>query len=244
MKKSTVLCFLLLIFFGSASAGSFQIQAPQAGEVWQTGNSYDIKWVHTHSFPVDIKLYSDTDRWIANIESHFLPTAGVAKLRVHQLNWFIPTNLPSGKYKIKFFRSHSRMTIGTSGVFSIHDSRGIRPRPMKPDFELVDIGFNRHSTPPYQLWMKVRNRAGHPYLKVERFFTKFYRNGHDCHMDSWPVVEFRGNAITHVDFLVFFCRNYIREKSVELGIEVNADRSVTETDYTNNRKSKTLFFTE
>lgn len=226
---------LFLILIGFSYGKSVRVLSPAPKEVLVAGKSYEIKWVNPLRFPVDIKLFSNKNVFISNIRRNVKPLGKRVRRKIQKIWWSIPVNHKTGKFRIKFFKSRSKMVVGTSGYFAI------RPKPKTPDLEIVDIGFDRNSNPPYRLWLKVRNLAGNSYLEVKRLYIKIYRNGQDTHMDTWPTLVFRGRNILTKKLLVFLSPT-ANEKSLDLTIEINVDKATKETNYSNNKKTKKLYY--
>lgn len=98
------------------------VSEPESGTTWISGhNSYPITWTQSKScFKWNIELLDNEENKVVEISS------GLSEFKEGTMRhiWLVPQTIQSGDYRIKICENSAPETCGSSGTFTIRNSKG------------------------------------------------------------------------------------------------------------------------
>ena len=236
MKKKNLLFLLVgLIIVGVGYSQTITVISPHRGDVWEKGKTYTIRWTKIGNMIsiVKISLMHNERKILGITDSTFNDGS---------FRWTIPKSIGDGEYRIRVQTTDNHV-YDYSEVFRIKSEPAVLIP--KPDFKPIKIGVEKRSNYIYGRFENIglADYSG-PLLITARIesspvtsIKSITRLGSDyLHFRKKMNLTFPHGTLASVAFVHF--HRTLKHYCFMVEMNINPDRSVEESDYSNNKLRK------
>jgi hypothetical protein len=222
---------------------SIRVTLPHSGSVWEKGEPQEVRWKPSGNMQncVKIKLFSKNGILVAPLlNDSSTPNNGTCG------NIKIPKTVPPGKYRIQV-ETCNRQVFNRSPVFVVKNPAGSGGQSENPDLVITDLYKDGNI-----IWARVKNRGGTTIppmtpiqFQVNGLGRSFSIGGNAYSINESPRLSHTGPLGINEErlFPMYTIPNdhiYNNYCSIEFTVQVNSDNGITESNYSNNTKIKTI----